>query len=204
MIFPWDESRAAYADAAHWFVVTAALVGDRWAEPGLGEWDLRSLVGHTTRSFVTVESYLAVPPERVEVETAAGYVTAIRAAAAAPGVAERGREAGAALGDDPVAAVAVLAERVVELVGRCTGEELLTTLAGGMRLRDYLPTRTFELVTHTCDLSVALGVEAAPPATAAEQALGVVAAVAAQVGGAAALLLSATGRRPLPEGFSVL
>src|SRR5919199_1288741 len=55
---PWHESRRAFADAADWFVRTAALVGERWGEPGLGEWDVRALVGHTSRSFLTVETYL--------------------------------------------------------------------------------------------------------------------------------------------------
>ena len=35
MAFPWDDSRRAFTDAAEWFVRTAALVGDRWSEPGL-------------------------------------------------------------------------------------------------------------------------------------------------------------------------
>ena len=37
------------------------------------------------------------------------------------------------------------------------GEELLTSIVGGMRLADYLPTRVLELVVHTADLAVALG-----------------------------------------------
>ena len=49
---------------------TAALVGDRWSEPGLGEWDIRALVGHTSRSLVTVEVYLARPAASVEVASA--------------------------------------------------------------------------------------------------------------------------------------
>src|SRR3954453_13442881 len=61
MVFPWDDSRRAFADAAEWFVRTAALVGDRWQRPGLGEWDVRALVGHTSRSLLTVEMYLARP-----------------------------------------------------------------------------------------------------------------------------------------------
>ena len=38
MGFSWNDSRRAFADAAMWFVRTADLVGDRWSEPGLGEW----------------------------------------------------------------------------------------------------------------------------------------------------------------------
>jgi hypothetical protein len=70
MEFTWTDSLAAFEAAALWFVTTAAEVGDRWEKPGLGEWDVRSLVGHTSRSFVTVEAYLAKPPEQVDIESA--------------------------------------------------------------------------------------------------------------------------------------
>lgn len=52
--FSWDDSRRAFADAAQWFVGVTAVVGDRWGQPGLGEWDVRALVGHTSRAFLTV------------------------------------------------------------------------------------------------------------------------------------------------------
>ena len=111
MRFPWDESRRAFADAASEFVRTAALVGDRWQEPGLGEWDVRALVGHTSRSLLTVEEYLARPATTVEVPSAPAYYAATSAMAAGPGVAARGVAAGQALGDDPATAVAGLAAR---------------------------------------------------------------------------------------------
>ena len=204
MGFPWEESRQAFADAAEWFVATTALVGHRWSDPGLGEWDIRSLVGHTSRSLLTVEVYLARPATAVEVRSAVDYYLATRALAAGPAVAERGREAGAALGDDPAAAVAEIAGRVVPLVASKDGTELPTTIVGGMRLADYLPTRTFELAVHTADLSAALGLAPAVPATAAAQALRIVADVAVADGLAGSLLLATTGRTPLPPGFSVL
>src|SRR5688572_29649561 len=113
MISSWDESRQAFNDAADWFVRTTALVGDRWTRPGLGEWDVRDLVGHTSRSLLTVEMYLARPAATVEVASAADYFRATRAAAADPAVAARGRDAGVALGTDPVAAVAEIAACVI-------------------------------------------------------------------------------------------
>jgi uncharacterized protein (TIGR03083 family) len=200
----WDESRAAFDAAAGWFVCTAALVGTRWDEPGLGEWDVRALVGHTSRSFLTVEEYLARPAATVEVGSTADYYSAIRGMTTGPAVAQRGRDAGAALGKDPAAAVAELAARVLPLVASCDGSELLTSIAGGIRLADYLPTRTFELVVHTCDLATALGLPLDVPAPAATVALGVVSDLAAGDGSAGTLLLAATGRTGLPSGFSVL
>jgi Mycothiol maleylpyruvate isomerase N-terminal domain len=204
MTFSWDNSRTAFADAAGWFVRTAALVGDRWDRPGLGEWDVRSLVGHTSRALVTVESYLARPATAADVGSAAGYFRAARAAAAGPAVAARGREAGAALGSDPAASVAQLAARVLALVGTQDGTALVTTIAGGMRLADYLPTRTFELAVHTADLATVLGVPPDVPATAATQALAIVGDLAVTSGLAGPLRLAATGRPGLPAGFTVL
>ena len=200
----WERSRDAFADAARWFARTAAQVGDRWGAPGLGEWDVRALVGHTGRSLLTVEAYLQRPAAAVDVASAAGYFLATREVAAGPGVAQRGREAGAALGDDPAAAVAGTAERVLALVGARDGTELLTTVAGGMRLADYLPTRTFELTVHTADLCAALGVPARVPAAAARESLHLVAELAVADDRAAPLLLAATGRGAPPAGFSVL
>jgi uncharacterized protein (TIGR03083 family) len=204
MEFTVAESREAFEAAAAWFVATAAEVGDRWELPGLGEWDVRALVGHTSRSFVTVETYLGKPAETVDVESAPLYYAATRSIARGPGVAQRGRDAAQALGDDPAAAVAELGTRVTTLVQSCTGDELLTTIAGGMRLRDYLPTRTFELVVHTCDLAAALGLPVAPPATAARQAMQLVTELLVDDAHAGEVLLALTGRGPLATGFSVL
>jgi hypothetical protein len=204
MAFSWNDSRRAFADAAMWFVGMADLVGDRWSEPGLGEWDIRALVGHTSRSLLTVEAYLAQPAAAIEIASAADYFRATSAAAAGPAVAARGRDAGEALGPDPGAAVAEIAARVLPLVDSQHGTELVTTIAGGMALADYLPTRTFELTVHSSDLAVALDAPAGVPATAAVQALRIVTDLAVADGRTAQLLLAATGRRGLPKGFSVL
>src|SRR3954470_62897 len=204
MVFSWEDSRRAFADAAQWFVRPTAIVGDRWGRPGLGEWDVRALVGHTSRSLLTVETYLTRPAATEEILSPVDYVRATRAIATGPAVAARGREAGAALGTDPAAAVATIAVRVLALVDACDGTELLTTIAGGMRLSAYLPTRTFELTVHTADLARALSVPLDVPPAAAAQALHVVADLAVADGLAGPLLLVATGRPGLPAGYSVL
>ena len=204
MVFPWDDSRRAFTDATERFVRTAAIVSDRWDRPGLGEWDVRALVGHTSRSLLTVEMYLARPASIVEVASASDYFRGTRAAAAGPAVAARGRDAGDALGADPAAGVAEIAGRVLPLVDSRDGTELVTTIAGGMRLEDYLPTRTFELAVHTADLATAIGAPLDVPATAATQALQLIADLAVGDGLAGSLLLAATGRPGLPAGFSVL
>ncbi|MET0837600.1 MAG: maleylpyruvate isomerase N-terminal domain-containing protein [Marmoricola sp.] len=200
----WIDSCQAFGDAADGFVRSVSRVGDRWTDPGLGEWDVRALVGHTSRSFLTVEAYLGQPAATVEIESTADYYRATREAAAGPGVAQRGRDAGDALGPDPATAVAEIAGRVLSVIEAADGTELVTTIAGGMRLADYLPTRTFELVVHTADLATALGEPLDLPATAAGQALALVTDLAVRDGLAGPLLLASTGRGGLPSGFTVL
>ena len=82
------------------------------------------------------------------------------------------------MGGDPATAVAQIAARVLTLIDTQDGTELVTTIAGGMLPGDYLPTRTFELAVHTADLATALGVPPYVPATAAMQALAIVADLA--------------------------
>ena len=201
----WHDSVAGFSEAASWFARTASLVPPgRWTEPGLGEWDVRSLVGHTSRALLTVEAYVARPATAVAVPSAVAYFAATRSLAAGPDVAARGRDAGSALGDDPAAAVAEIVARVVPLVEARTGDEVIDTIAGGMRLADYLPTRTFELVAHTTDLASALGLALDVPAGPALQTLGLVSGLAVSGGLAGPLLRSALGREGLPAGFTVL
>lgn len=136
--------------------------------------------------------------------SAVAYYHATREIARGPGVAQRGRDAGSALGNDPVSAVATIVDRVNTLVADRDGAELLTTIAGGMRLSDYLPTRVFELVVHTADLCTALDQPADPPPIAAALALRLAGDLVVADGRAADVLLALCGRRPLPAGFTVL
>jgi uncharacterized protein (TIGR03083 family) len=200
----WDSSVRGFAEAASWFARTVAAAPGRWDQSALGEWDVRSLVGHTSRALLTVEAYLARPAPSAVLASPVAYFAAARELAAGPDVAARGREAGEALGPDPVAAVTEIVARVVPLVSACSGEEVVTTIVGGMRLADYLPTRTFELVAHTTDLASALGLPLDVPPGPAGQALEIVSALAVDAGAAGPLLLAALGRSGLPEGFSVL
>ena len=62
------EQADLFGQAAHGGGAVADLVDtippERWDGPGLGEWDLRALVGHTSRSLLTVEAYLQRPAEQ--------------------------------------------------------------------------------------------------------------------------------------------
>lgn len=204
-IHDWSSVREAFDEAAGWFVRTAPLGSGRWDECALGEWTVRDLVGHTSRAMVTVEAYLGKPASGAEVTSPVDYFRLVLGSSGdSAAVAQRGRDAGTALGGDPAAAVATIAERVLIRVRAAGGDDLLATPVGGMRLVDYLPTRTFELTIHTCDIVVALGRPLEVPEAAAAATLEVLAGLASRPDLAGSLLLAATGRRPLPAGFSVL
>ena len=194
-----------FAEAARQFAdQVRGIAADAWDGPGLGEWDLRALVGHTSRSLVTVETYLAQPADAEEVASPAQYYAAVAAAAAGPAVAERGREAGRAMGDDPAGYVDALVERVLPLAA-AAGDPLITTFAGGMRFAQYLPTRTFELVVHGLDIAGALRSPAPTYSPEVMDEVVTLAGSAAVVRGLAEQVLRAlTGRGGLPPGFSVV
>ena len=80
MIEAWGELnvRETFAEAARTFAdLVRRIPPNRWDGPGLGEWDLRSLVGHTSRSLITVETYLGQPADTEEVPTPAAYYVAV-------------------------------------------------------------------------------------------------------------------------------
>jgi len=199
--------RDAYNAAATCFTdLVARVTVKQWEQPGLGVWSVRDLVGHTYRAFVTVETYLQQSALHVDLERPVDYFLQAQAALADPAaVAARGREAGQALGPEPLPLVRETARRVLQRIQESADTALVKTPLGGMRLIDYLPTRIFELVVHTLDLAAALSVEVAVPESSASVALHLLADLAArQPGKAAPLLLAATGRGPLPGRYSVL
>lgn len=201
----WDGRRAAFRDASAWFVETTRSCEGRWHEPGLGEWTVLDLVGHTSRALLTVEAYLDEAGAPLVVGSAAEYFTAALDTRGDPAaVAQRGRAAGAALGPDAVQSVADIASRVRGRIEAEHPDALVATPVGGMHLLDYLPTRTFELTVHTCDLAVALGLPLDIPQRSAAESLDLAVQLAARRGQGGVMLLAATGRQGLPPGFSVL
>jgi len=201
------DATAGFESAAGFFVdLVETIPPTAWDGPGLGEWDLRSLVGHTGRSLTTVTTYLTRPTEVVDVPSAVEYYrwTVQQIGADPAGVAERGRQAGIALGDDPVAAVRLLRDDAVTALRQVDGDPIIETIAGGMHVSAYLPTRIFELTVHTLDIAAALGrVVTAPPEPLGD-ALNLAAQLVLLKGDGEELLLGLTGRRPLPTKYSVL
>ena len=196
-----------YESAARCFAdLVETIPQTAWDGPRLGEWDLRSLVGHTGRSLTTVTTYLARPAPTVDVPSAVAYYSwVVQQVGADPaGVAERGRQAGAALGPDPAAAIRLLLAEALGAVRGVSGDPVIETLAGGMRLSDYLPTRIFELVVHTLDIAAAQDLDVTIPADALTDTIRIATELAVLRGDGPSMLLALTGRKPLPDNYSVL
>jgi uncharacterized protein (TIGR03083 family) len=201
-------SAETFRAAAESFVdLVRRIPADAWAGPGLGDWDLRALVGHTSRSLVTVSTYLRTSAEREDLPGPVEYYTTIRDYASTLGAAdiiERGRQAGHDLGADPAAAVAELHRQVLaDLDG--VQDPLIEVIGGlGIRLSGYLPTRTFEMTVHGLDIARATGIAFTPPAAVLDEVTVLAARVGVALGSGEAVLLSLTGRAQLPTGFSVV
>jgi uncharacterized protein (TIGR03083 family) len=199
---------APFASAARSF---AALVhdipADAWDGPGLGDWDVRSLVGHTSRSLTTVSTYLQTTAEREDIATAHDYYAKVNPSALGmdpADVAERGRQAGRDLGDDPAGAVDGLLDRVLGELAEID-DRLIKVLGGyGIRLFTYLPTRTFELAVHGLDIAGAVGLPLTLPTNALDEALVLAGRIAVDNGQGETVLLALTGRAGLPSPFSIV
>lgn len=200
-----DATAAFVTSATSFAAVVAAIRDNQWSEPGLGVWDVRELVGHALRGVTTAPAYLAATDQgdAVTIATTGDYIrTALSAPGAHDAVAERGREAGIALGDDPVGVVRDAVDAAVASIAEADPDAVVTLPWGTMRLATYLPTRVVELVVHTDDLCRAVGHP--PVATAAE--LGVVMDVltaSADEANALVLVRAMLGRTDLPAGFNV-
>ena len=201
-------SVTAFESAARGFAgLVHRIPGDRWDGPGLGAWDLRSLVGHTSRSLITVSTYLQTSAEREDVATPQDYYVRIREVAASAGadaIVERGRQAGRDLGADPAGTIDELVQRVLgELAS--TDNPLFEVIGGlGIRLQTYLPTRTFELAVHGLDIARATGLSFTLPEDVLDEATVLAARIGVATGQGETVLLSLTGRTALPASFSVV
>ena len=195
-------SKEAYKQAARFFVDTVARVqATQWDDVGLGEWNVRDLVGHTSRSLTRVEEFCAQPAEKATVLSAADHY---RLPADNEEIAAQGREAGAELGDDPAATVRKAADRVLPLLDGFSEDMIISYPNGAIRLGDYLETRVVELTVHTLDLANAIGADAEAPDEALSVTLHLLADLAVASGQGAPLVLAATGRGLLPDRFSLM
>lgn len=201
-------SSSVFASAAAAFArLVRAIPETSWDGPGLGDWDMRALVGHTSRSLVTVSEYLRAPADHEDVDDAVAYYVWVRefmGSAGAEAINERGRQAGRDLGADPADAVDRLVARALADVENA-GDPVISVIGGlGIRLSHYLQTRVFELTVHGVDIARAAGLDVEPPADAVEQSAVLATRVAARLGQGETVLSALTGRSALPPGYSVV
>ena len=199
---------ATFISAARSFAAQVREIpAGAWGEPGLGEWDVRALVGHTSRSLTTVRSYLRTTADREDIATAQEYYVRVTPSALGidpADVAERGRQAGRDLGDDPAAAVEELVSGVTNDLAT-VDDPLIEVIGGlGIRLHTYLPTRIFELTVHGVDIARALDIPFSLPEAVLAEALDVATRTAIATGHGESVLLALTGRSALPPSFSVV
>jgi len=219
--------RRTYRSAAVTFVdLVGRVPADRLDGPGLGEWTLRELIGHTVSSALEqVPAVLGTAsspalrspslpgataaqrggPQAVNVEAPEGYFAFIRDVPAdvyAAAVAASSDDARRAV--DLLDAVGELAGRATQALAGAGDDDVVTTPIGGMRVRDWLPTRTFELVVHGNDVSAAAGVPAGFDPAAVSEATLLAVRIAVALGEAPTVLSALTGRSPLPEKYSVV
>jgi len=221
----------AFEEAAHWLAAVVGRIGPgQWSHPGLGVWTVQELAGHAGRALVTVEEYLTDPGLPPDPHPGGAGGTAGDAGTAAPGdgpvagaatyflgvrdnarlhqdVAERGKQAGAALGANPGSTpagdVAALVDRVVNHVRAAGPDAVFTSRFGPVPFATYLATRVVELVVHGIDLERACGFDYDVPARAGSLAVAVVGELAVRRGAAGEVLEALGGRGPLPERFGV-
>jgi uncharacterized protein (TIGR03083 family) len=179
---------------------------DQWEQPGLGVWSVRSLAGHTARAILTVESYLGQDePGAVTIPSAEAYYNdVLEQFTDHESIEARGVEAGAWLGDDPVAQVTEALARTRALIAAQPADRIVSIGGMGILLDQYLRTRVVELVVHSIDLARAIGSEHTPPAEGIATTVSLLAGTAAHKGQGVALLMALTGRAPLPEGFTTV
>jgi uncharacterized protein (TIGR03083 family) len=207
---PGPSTRAIYLVAAAAFCELVEQIDEsQWDQPGLGEWTVLDLVGHTSRAFTTVITRLEPAADHLDVPDAGHYYAQAHTAAslldaAADAIAERGRQAVAALLPAPAVAVRAARAEVERVLAEVPDDRLIATIFGGMPLGAYLRTRTFELAVHCSDIADAIGIGWTPPAAVLTEALAVASETATALGLGVPLLQTLTGRRSLEIGFSIV
>jgi len=202
-----DYRRTYRAAAVSFADLVSRLPADRWDGPGLGDWSLRELVGHTASSALRqVPPVLATTGGALTLGAPQDYWAFARSAPPALPAASSvdARETGEWLGADAAARVGELAGHATAALAAAGDDDVVTTAAGGMRVRDWLPTRTFELVVHGMDVAAATEVSFDLPPEVLTGAVLLASQIAVAAGDGGLVLRALTGRGALPEHFSVV
>ncbi|MEV6850483.1 maleylpyruvate isomerase N-terminal domain-containing protein [Actinoplanes sp. NPDC051411] len=206
-----DYRRAFRSAAVSFADLIARVPAESWDDPALGDWTLRELAGHATSSGLRqVPAVLDTPAEEIGRASSEDYwllarvVPADVLAAARKASSEDALANAEALRGDPAGVVGDLVGQATQALGRVADDDLVATPAGGMRVRDWIPTRTFELVVHGLDVARAAGVELFLGPEVYAEAAAQAARSAAMAGDGPAVLRALTGRAPLPPAFTII
>ena len=196
---PRTEVRVALSDAVAQFLSTlVALDHPVWDRPATERWQVRELAAHIVRGMEVLSLYLDAGMEATgpELADAADYFrTALSSDGAHDGIAARAADAAASAPDDLVPWARAVAVAMLDRVDATADDTVLVHFAGWLRFDEYVVTRIIELVLHTFDLQLAVGLPVEAPATA----LAVVVPVLLELADRAdprALALALTGRVP--------
>ncbi|MBT2507348.1 maleylpyruvate isomerase family mycothiol-dependent enzyme [Streptomyces sp. ISL-98] len=153
----YDSAKTRAAVLAQFEHVRAAvltLTPEQLEEPTrLGDWTVRDLAAHIAMVMGTVSRYLAMPePVRREVALLDWPFATVIAA----GQVDEDTRAIAASAE-PGELFARTDAAIQEALPGTSDERLVPSRFGGMRLGDFLVTRTVELIVHTDDLNDATG-----------------------------------------------
>ncbi|WNF28433.1 sterol carrier family protein [Streptomyces sp. C11-1] len=151
---------AVLAQFGHVRDAVRTLTPDQLARPTrLGAWTVRELAAHVAMGLASVGRSLDQPePPGPKPEVALPQWPSATAAHAGR-IAEDVEELAAAHRDLDALYEEAEAGFTAAVLASGTGERLLVTRVGSMRLTDFLVTRTVELIVHTDDLNEALGTE---------------------------------------------
>ncbi len=194
----WDRTRGTFLDTARAVANMVNEIPDLEG-PGLGTWTIAELAAHTLRAVGTPLHYGSQPsPASIDLGDAAAYYLAYLQwrlqdpDGADKAVAARGRDE--AHRQDIRRAWIDTMEPAERFLSASSPDRLLATPFGGIRLIDYLPTRTVELTVHGLDIAAAAGLEWSPPQAAMTTSLAVLTAIALRSGRATDALGLLTGR----------
>jgi uncharacterized protein (TIGR03083 family) len=189
-----DFRRTYRAAAVSFADLVSRVPADRWDATGPGDRTVRDLVAHTVGSALRpVPDVLVSTAEDLAADSPEGYWVIAPAVPPKPDA--------EALGDDVVADLIGRATATLATVGDA---DLVATPIGGMRVRDWLPTRTFELVVHGLDVAAAAGIDYHLAPAVLSEAAALAARTAVAIGDGESVLRALTGRACLPPGFSVV
>ena len=184
---------AAFRAASLFFVqAVAAVPRDRYEQRWSDEWRVLDLIGHGNRANLLAVEYYERPVQAAGADYLAEYLLP-------ENIAKRGREATAALGDDPVAAVRSASDRALAVIASAPDAAVVGTPFGERSLDSYLPSRTAELVVHGLDLDTSVD----PPTEALANCGTFLVSEGVGSGRGVDVVRALSGRGTLPAGFSV-